>query len=268
LTDALTLATRILKAHDSGATIQRLSDTEAPFDVAAAYRVQAALVAARKVRGERPVGWKIGYTNRAVQQQYGVLHPIWGPMYDATVTAVAAGETATCALSNLAEPRIEPEIVVRIGSVPEPGMSLADLVACLDAVGHGFEVVTSIFRDWKGTAADSVAAGSLHGRYFHGPLVPLDGRRDWLKAITDVEVTLFRNGIEVDRGKGVNALDGPISALSHFINGLDRVSLARLKVGEIVTTGTLTQALRAYPRETWSTEIRGLPVEGMRLKFT
>jgi 2-oxo-3-hexenedioate decarboxylase len=99
-------------------------------------------------------------------------------------------------------------------------------------------------------------------------LVPIDGRRDWLKAMTDVEVTLFRNGIEVDRGKGVNALDGPISALSHFINGLDRVSLGRLKVGEIVTTGTLTQALRAYPRETWSTEIRGLPVEGMRLKFT
>jgi 2-oxo-3-hexenedioate decarboxylase len=138
MTDALTLATRLLKAHDAGATIERLSDTEAPFDVAAGYRVQAALIAARKVRGEKPIGWKIGYTNRAVQQQYGVLHPIWGPMYDTTVTEVAGGETATCSLSNLAEPRIEPEIVVRIGRVPQPGMSLTELVGCIDAVGHGF----------------------------------------------------------------------------------------------------------------------------------
>jgi 2-keto-4-pentenoate hydratase len=268
MTDVAAIAARILKAHDAGATVERISDTDAPFEVAAAYRVSAALHAARVARGERPVGWKIGYTNRAVQRQYGVMQPIFGRMYDTTVSEVARGTAAACSLALIAEPRIEPEIVVRIARSPDPGMEPADLVGCIDRIGHGFEIVTSVFRDWKGTAADSVAAGSLHGRYFHGPLVTLDQERDWLKATTEVEVIISRNGVAMDRGRGSNALDGPLHALRHFVDGLNEISGERLKPGEIVTTGTLTQALRVYPGETWSTEIKGLPVDGMRIAFS
>ena len=96
---------------------------------------------------------------------------------------------------------------------PEPAMDLAQMAACVDAVGHGFEIVTSIFRDWRGTAADSIAGGSLHGRYFHGRWLPADKNRDWIKALAEVDVVLLRNGAAVDRGKGANALGGPIQAL-------------------------------------------------------
>lgn len=268
MVDPIAIADKILKAHDAGGTVDRISDTDPPFEIGDAYKVSAALAAARIARGAKPVGWKIGYTNRAVQQRYGVLHPIWGRMYDSTVTEIAPGETAMCQLQRLAEPRIEPEIVVRIARQPEPGMKPADLIHCIDGVGHGFEIVTSVFRDWKGTAADSVAAGSLHGRYFHHPLVPLDASRDWLKALNEVELVLLRNGVAMDRGKGVNALDGPLSALGHFIDGLARFTGEHLKPGEIVTTGTLTEAFRVYPGETWNTEISGLPVEAMRIAFS
>jgi 2-oxo-3-hexenedioate decarboxylase len=266
--DIPAITDRILKARAAGATIERISDTDAPFDLADAYRVSSALAAARVARGARPLGWKIGYTNRAVQQRYGVLHPIWGRMYDTTVAEIPPGETATCRLAHLAEPRIEPEIVVRIARPPEPGMTPADMLDCIDRVGHGFEIVTSIFRDWKGTAADSVAVGALHGRYFHHPLIPLGKGADWLKALDDVEVVLFRNGIETDRGKGSNALDGPLRALGHFVDGLARFTGERLQPGEIVTTGTLTEAFHVYPGETWHTEVSGLPLEGMRIAFT
>lgn len=268
MTDISAIADRILKAHAAGATIERISDTDAPFELADAYRVSTALAAARIAQGARPLGWKIGYTNRAVQQKYGVLHPIWGRMYDTTVAEVPSDATATCELAHIAEPRIEPEIVVRISRQLEPGMTPADLLHCIDRVGHGFEIVTSIFRDWKGTAADSVAAGALHARYFHHPLVPLDPGRDWLKALDEVELVLFRNGVEIDRGRGTNALDGPLRALGHFIDGLARFTGERLKPGEIVTTGTLTEAFRVYPGETWHTELSGLPLEGMRIAFS
>ena len=228
---------------------------------------EPATIAARILRGEHPVGWKIGYTNRAIQQEYGVLHPIWGRMYDTTVTVVPAGEIVRCSLAAIAEPRLEPEIVVRIARTPEPGMDPAALLACIDRVGHGCEIVTSIFRDWKGTAADSIAAGSLHARYFHGHLVPVDEARDWLKALTDVEVVISRDGIEMDRGRGSNALGGPLQALGHFVDGLHAASGESLQPGEIVTTGTLTQALRIHPGETWSTQIAGLPLDGLTIAF-
>jgi 2-oxo-3-hexenedioate decarboxylase len=268
MTDTATIMERILRAHEAGATIERISDTDAPFEVADAYRVSSALSAARMARGAKPVGWKIGYTNRAVQQKYGVLHPIWGRMYDTTVTEIPPGATATCQLARIAEPRIEPEIVVRISRQPEPGMTPEQLIHCIDCVGHGFEIVTSIFRDWKGTAADSVAAGALHGRYFYHPLAPIDGRRDWLRGLDEVRVILFRNGVEIERGKGSNALDGPLRALGHFVDGLARFTGERVKPGEIVTTGTLTEAFRVHPGETWNTEVSGLPLEGMRIAFS
>jgi 2-oxo-3-hexenedioate decarboxylase len=261
------IAKRVLAAHDEGATIERIVDTVAGFDVPAAYRVSAAIVAMRRTRGERPVGWKIGYTNAAVQQHYGVLHPIWGRMYDTTVGAVSAGNVTRVSLKHLAEPRVEPEIVLHLARAPEPRMELAELTGCVDAVGHGFEIVTSIFRDWRGTAADSIAGGSLHGRYFHGRWLPIDSSRDWVRALAEVEVVLSRNGVAVDRGTGANALGGPIQALSHFVRAMDQISGERVAAGEIVTTGTLTQAFRVAPGETWTTKVAGLPLDGMALRF-
>jgi len=262
------IARRVLNAHDDGASIDRISDSIPGFDLAAAYAVSRAVVAERVARGERPVGWKIGYTNRAVQQQYGVLHPIWGRMYDTTVSVVGRGATPpTCAIDRLAEPRIEPEILVRLSRSPDPGMSVTDLVGCIDAVGHGFEIVTSIFRDWRGTATDSIAGGSLHGRYYYGRLLPVRPGRDWVKALADVEVVIYRNGVEADRGRGANALDGPLNALSHFIRGMAAITGERVKAGEIVTTGTLTKAFRVAPGETWTTRITGLELDGMALRF-
>lgn len=261
------IATRVLAAHDEGATIERIVDTNPGFDVPTAYRVSAAIVAARRARGERPVGWKIGYTNRAVQEHYGVPHPIWGRMYDTTVSTVNAGNVPRASLKHLAEPRIEPEIVLHFARTPDPEMDLAAMAACVDAVGHGFEIVTSIFRDWRGSAADSIAGGSLHGRYFHGRWLPASKGQDWVVALANVEVALLRNGAQVDRGQGANVLGGPIQALSHFVKAMDTVSGERVLPGEIVTTGTLTQAFRIAPGETWTTAVSGLPVDGMALRF-
>jgi len=261
------IAARVLAAHDEGTTIDRIVDTNPGFDVATAYKVSSAVVGMRRARGERPVGWKIGYTNRAVQQHYGVLHPIWGRMYDTTVSAVNTGNVPRASLKHLSEPRIEPEIVLHFARTPEPAMDLAQMAACVDAVGHGFEIVTSIFRDWRGSAADSIAGGSLHGRYFHGRWLPADKGRDWVSALAAAEVVLLRNGVAVDQGRGANALDGPVQALSHFVRALAEVSGERVLPGEIVTTGTLTQAHRVAPGETWTTKVSGLPLDGMALRF-
>src|SRR5690606_11302274 len=44
------------------------------------YRVSDCVSRLRMARGERPVGWKIGFTNRTIWEEYGVHAPIWGPM--------------------------------------------------------------------------------------------------------------------------------------------------------------------------------------------
>jgi len=140
------VAQAILAAADRTSSIAPITDGAADFGLADAYRVSAAVTALRMARGERPVGWKIGFTNRTIWDEYGVHAPIWGPMYDTTLAhADPADGPVACPVSTLVEPRIEPEIALRIGALPDPGMDDAALIACVDAVGHGVEIVQSVF---------------------------------------------------------------------------------------------------------------------------
>ena len=48
-------------------------------------------------------------------------------------------------------------------AAPMPGMNEAALLDCIEWVALGYEVVQSIFPDWKFAAADTVAANGVHG---------------------------------------------------------------------------------------------------------
>ena len=60
----------------------------------------------RIARGWKPVGRKIGFTNRTIWERYGVHEPIWGTVYDRTLVP----PNPPVSLKTLAQPRIEPEI--------------------------------------------------------------------------------------------------------------------------------------------------------------
>jgi 2-oxo-3-hexenedioate decarboxylase len=264
------LAASILEAASARLPIPPITDSHQSFDLAAAYRVASAIKARRVSRGEKIVGWKIGFTNSAIWVEQGLNAPIWGPMYDTTVSG-GGDETANFEASRLLEPRIEPEIAFRLGKVPNPGMDESELIACVDAVTHGFEIVQSIYPGWKLTPPDAVAAFGMHGGYRHGKLVPVAAadRAEWLERLVAFDVVLFRDRVEVDRGAGKNVLGGPLTALRHFVDGAARyLTDYPLRPGDLITTGTLTKALPIAPGETWSTELSGIPLSPMKINLT
>jgi 2-oxo-3-hexenedioate decarboxylase len=55
------------------------------------YRAAAQVHAHRVASGWKPLGRKIGFTNRTLWQRYGVHEPMWGMVYDRTML-VAAGD--------------------------------------------------------------------------------------------------------------------------------------------------------------------------------
>jgi 2-oxo-3-hexenedioate decarboxylase len=263
------LAERILGAASAVSSIPPITRELPDFDLADAYRVSAEIVRRRIARGERPVGWKIGFTNRTIWDEYGVHAPIWGPMYDTTVQQAAPGVTP-CPIGHLVEPRIEPEIALRIAREPHPEMDERELISCIDAVAHGFEVVQSVYPGWRFAAGDTVAAFALHGLMRYGVWVavgPAD-RESWLARLADFEIVLSRNGVEVDKGIGTNVLDGPLSALRHFVRGHAEYGMGlAISPGHIITTGTVTRAFPVAPGERWSTRLSGLPLPAMDLAF-
>jgi 2-keto-4-pentenoate hydratase len=268
--DDAALAARILEAARSGVSIAPITDSDPAFSLERAYSVSAKVTEIRIGNGEAPVGWKIGFTNRTIWSEYDVHAPIWGPVYDTTAQAVSPDTPIDAPLAGLMEPRIEPEIVFRIAASPDPAMDERELFACIDGVTHGYEIVQSIFPGWRFKAADTVAAFALHGRLDYGPFVsPLEGEGAdaWIGRLRSFEIVLSRDGMMVDRGKGANVLDSPLSALAHFVRGLDSTGGARLQRGDVVTTGTVTRAFPVGPGETWTSEIIGLPLRGLTIRF-
>ena len=66
---------------------------------------------------------------------------------------------------------------------------------------------------------------------------------DWQKTLADFAIDLSCDGQVVDHGVAANVLDGPLSALRHFVDLLAHDPVNHpLTAGEIITTGTLTRA--------------------------
>jgi 2-oxo-3-hexenedioate decarboxylase len=259
-------AATIARAFSNRSSIPPFTDTRPDFDLAYAYGVGEALAEARMAEGGKPVGWKVGFTNRAIWEEYGVHAPIFGRMYDRTVTATTG--PATLAIGHLVEPRIEPEIVLRFRRAPTVDMDETALIGCLDAIAHGFELVQSPFPEWRFKAPDTVACGALHGALVVGKWTPLPGWRtpeEWLALLTRFSVTLAKDGTEVDHGVASNVLGGPLSACLHFMRDAAARGLPAIGPGDIVTTGTLTRAFPIAAGERWTTRIDGLVVADMDL---
>lgn len=264
------IARELLEALAERRQIAPLTDGDPAFDLAAAYRVTAAVRKLREARGERVVGRKIGFTNTTIWDEYGVHAPIWGFVYDTTLFRLA-DLSGPFDLSHLVEPRIEPEVVLTLGRAPEPGMDEAALMACIAGVAHGFEIVQSLFPGWRFRAPDTVAAFGLHGALLVGETTPVTPATaaDWLEKLADFDIALSRDGAVEDRGRAQNVLGGgPLAALRHLVELLaGDPDNPPLEAGEIVSTGTLTRALPIAAGQAWSTQLTGIPLAGIGVRF-
>jgi 2-keto-4-pentenoate hydratase len=211
-------------------------------------------------RGEQPRGYKIGFTNRTIWPRYGVYAPIWGTVWDTTLS-FCEGE-GTLDLAGTAQPRLEPECVFGLRATPPARATLDDLRGCIDWVAPGFEIVQSHMPDWKFSAADTVADSGLHARLLVGTRIAADtlpaDAASFDGQLAAARITLRRGEEKIDEGRGANVLDGPLHALLHFLQALrDCPGATDLQPGDVVTTGTWTDAFAVHAGESWRAEFEG-----------
>ncbi|HSV53910.1 MAG TPA: fumarylacetoacetate hydrolase family protein [Burkholderiaceae bacterium] len=239
------------------------------LDVPTAYARALAVRAQRVARGERPMGYKVGFTNRNIWPRYQVFGPIWGSVYD-TTTSFCDGQ-GEVSLAGTSQPRLEPECVFGMARTPPAEASLDELLASVAWVAPGFEIVQSHLADWKFAAADTVADGALHARLLVGPRVVAaevaGNAQEFEERLARARIVLCRNGTQVDAGVGANVLDGPLHALQHFLQELRACPGAPdLQPGDVVTTGTWTDAWPVLPGEQWVAEFEA-PLLRLEVRF-
>jgi len=260
-------AIKIMAALDEYKQIDLISKNLTTLTVQDAYDIAQEIEYLRAGRKEYAVGLKVGFTNRNIWKEYNASAPIVGVIYNTTVKMIEK----TFSISGLSEPKIEPEIIFKLKKTPESGMNNEELIDCVSHVSHGFEIVHSIFRNWQFTPADTIAAFGLHGALLCGPFVEIlkVNKSIWLEELSSFNITLSCNGKAIDKGHALNVLEvGPLEALRHIL--LDSKNLGRhviLNPGDLVTTGTLTGAFSIKAEEVWSTELHGIKLKGIKVKF-
>jgi len=265
LIDELTRA--LITLHDAPREVPPFSDAYPGLDPDDGYRAAAGLHAHRLAAGWKPLGRKIGFTNRTIWPRYGVYEPMWGYVYDRTVVEARDGR-ATVRLEGLVQPRIEPEVLFKLGSAPPRTSDPERLLEAIEWVAHSIEIVQCHHAGWKLKIADCTANNGLHGRLVVGEPVPVRELPDLVRTLPGLEVALAREGVRVDRGVGANVLGSPLNALAFLVEVLARHPEApALAAGEIVSTGVLTDAHPVKPGEAWSTSFSGLPLPGLEVTF-
>ncbi len=260
----------LLSHLDSGQLWPAGAGAEPALDVAAAYQTALAVRRLRIERGEVPRGYKIGFTNRGIWPVYNVFAPIWGTVWDTTLTLCDGHGQLSLARS--CQPRLEPEVVFGLRAEPPPACGVQELFDSIAWMAPGFEIVQSHLPDWKFTAADTVADSGLHARLLVGRRVPVrDVAPDGAaleRRLAGAGVTLTRDGEAIDQGRGANVLDGPLNALLHFVRELRACPGApALQAGDVITTGTWTNAYAVAPGETWTARFDA-PLAPLEVRFT
>ncbi len=257
--------TALLAHYDSA----QLWPTASGLDVPSAYQRALQVRALRVARGEQPRGYKIGFTNRSIWPRYNVFAPIWGTVYSSTLQFCQ--EQGSIALAGLCQPRIEPETVFGLRAAPPAHATLDDLFACIDWLAPGFEIVQSHQADWKFAAADTIADGGLHARLLVGQKLPVRELAASAQALcarlAATQVRLSQDAKVVDSGAGAAVLDDPLHALLHFANELSQCPGApRLQSGDVITTGTWTDAWPVKEGQTWAADFDA-PLARLELAF-
>lgn len=263
----------LLDASDRARVLER--NAYLPLrDLARAETLQTGIEVARIARGERPVGYKIGFTNRSIWPLYGVFHPIWGPVWNTTVRLVDEGGPGSAAdpleidLSRYVQPRLEPEIVVGLRATPRAHTPQA-VFEVADWFAHGFEIVQCPYPDWRFTAAEAVAAQSLHAALLIGPRRPVSQLGKDADAALDrlarLEVELRCDGELVARGHGRDALDGPLHAIAHLAREM-ALRGHSIPAGALITSGTLTDAQPLLVGQHWTSRIEAAELPGLSIR--
>lgn len=263
------IARRLMDAQDRATTTPPIAAAVPGFDVDAAYDVLLEIETRRIAQGWRPVGRKIGFTNRTIWPRYGVFQPMGARVWSHTVHHAAGGH-ATQRLAGFVQPRIEPEVVFKLGASIPAGAGAETVLASAEWIAAGFEIVQSHFPGWKFEAADCTAAFGLHAALVVGEPCVIDAanRQALAAMLPTFRATLRRGDTVVDSGVGANVLDSPAVALAHLAGVLaQHPRHPPLEAGEIVTTGTITDAWPVRAGETWSSDYGVLPVKGLTLTF-
>lgn len=234
----------------------KITDEHPDMDWDDAYAIQAELLRRKRSRGLKLAGLKAGLTSHAKMKQMGVTAPVFGFMTDDY--AVADGGEVKC--SELIHPKVEPEIAfVTQRALKGPGCHIGAVLAAVDFVMPGIEVIDSRYRDFKFDLKSVIADNTSAARFVVGGRPTRVDNVD----LRTVGVVLEKNGEVVALGAGAAVLGHPAAALAMLANHLGERG-QEIPAGTLVLSGGITEAVAVQPGDALTLRVQGMGSTSLR----
>jgi len=203
------------------------------LDVKSGYEVQLGILAKELKAGQTHVGWKVGLTAKAIQEQVDFHERVFGFL-------LASGELASgarIAFDELVAPSFENELLVVLGApLRGPDVTAEQAYAAIRGVAPALEIVEKR-GDFTADAPLSLADNVQQKAFVLGALTaPLPPKADLRKT----RVEIFINGERVERATGAAVLGGPAESVAWLANRLADFN-RRLEEGTKILTGSFTR---------------------------
>jgi 2-keto-4-pentenoate hydratase len=209
-----------------------------------AYAIQLGLIERRRAAGERQIGWKVGLTAPAIQQQFGFHEPVFGCVLETRPSG------HVFAPRDLIAPGFENELCMRLRVDLSGTVSLADARAAIDMVYPSLEIIET-----RGPFTEQIALALADNAQQKTVIL---GAPSALPAdLTAIEARVSINGETVATGTGDAVLGNPLNSIVWLAGKLGAYGRA-LKAGEIVMTGSFTRQFPITPGDRIETEFTGL----------
>ena len=249
------VADALLAAHAGGSPLAPITDWLPEFDVAAAYDVLREIERRRVAQGWLPVGRKIGFTNRTIWPRYDVYLPMWAHVWRETVQHAPDGRAAV-SLARTVEPRIEPEVVFGVsGPLPVTDDALPCSRRRLDRA-RASRSCSRTFPNGSSrrpTARPRSACTRAGRRAAHGG-DRRQPRRAGRRAAGVHRDAAPRRPRRRGRHRRERARQSGAGARASGARARGQPEMPPLRAGELVTTGTITDAWPIAPGQAWSSD--------------
>lgn len=206
-----------------------------------AYAVQRAFVDRKLATGSRIIGWKIGLTSRAMQQQLNITTPDSGVLLDDMMFT----NGCTIPAGRFIAPRIEAEIAFVMKAPLTGDVTRDQVLAATDYVAPALEILDTRIVRTQGsqtrtiidTISDNAANGGIViGDYRHAPTTDLR----WVGAIVK------RDGVVEETGLGAGVLDDPVTGIIWLARRMTQYGQA-IQPGQIILSGSFIRAMECPP---------------------
>ena len=202
------------------------------LDLDDAYRIQLALVDRRCTGGVSQVGWKVGLTAKAIQDQFKVHEPVFGCL----LSEGRVDRGRVFRYDDLIQPGFENEICIVLGrDLTGSDLSIDDVARAVDRCHPALEIIETR-GDFTKQLALALADNAQQKFFVIGPAVKLAPDLD----LSRIGARVLVNGTEVGAGRGDAVLGHPLRSVAWLAGKLAAYGRG-LRAGDHIMSGSFTR---------------------------